>query len=447
MQTGEAVPSARPCLLLLLQPVRGCLHPFLSAADAARLMQASRFTAVTLLSGYAFVDRVFAYEHDTVDDVKRSLAFYARYHIRILRMCLPADWDEPLIDQETGQSLLPASLVALTIGQSRGLSVAHAAFDDSGSEQEGENGEKEEHTDEEADFYRRVRPVDTDGHDEGTAWDVLQFGACDGRFNLPIPPGALPSGLRFLQFGTHFNQKLQVGSIPDSVQVLQFGECFNQAVRIAHLPASLTHLVLGHFSYPLRPGMLPAGLRRLHSGIGQMVLPGALPAQLQHLSLGVMFDQSLDNTLIPLSVTHLRFGVRFNQPLQLGSIPHALVHLNLGFYFDHPLLPGVLPTSLRELVLSVSFNQPLQPGSLPDGLNVLAFSVSYNNQSKFQQQLQPGVIPTSVTVVSMGKQYGAALVAGGVPSSVRWLRLPASFAGEDLSGVLSPSTRVVTWPS
>ncbi|MCJ1297167.1 hypothetical protein MMC34_008736, partial [Xylographa carneopallida] len=44
----------------------------------------------------------------------RGLASYCRHDLRILRLCLPADWNE--LDGETGQSPLPASLLALTIG-------------------------------------------------------------------------------------------------------------------------------------------------------------------------------------------------------------------------------------------------------------------------------------------------------------------------------------------
>lgn len=89
-----------PCLLPLLQPVRVCRDSFLSAQDAVRFMRASHSITAALLADYAFVDRVFTFR--SVADVKRSrffcaavkhsLARYARYHMRILRMCLPEDW-------------------------------------------------------------------------------------------------------------------------------------------------------------------------------------------------------------------------------------------------------------------------------------------------------------------------------------------------------------------
>lgn len=53
------------CLLPLLQPVRQCLHPLFSSADAARLMRASRSITAALLADYAFVDHVFTYNNHT----------------------------------------------------------------------------------------------------------------------------------------------------------------------------------------------------------------------------------------------------------------------------------------------------------------------------------------------------------------------------------------------
>ena len=99
----------------------------------------------------------------------------------------------------------------------------------------------------------------------------------------------------------------------------------------------------------------------------------------------------------------------------------------------------MLPSSLRELVLG--FDRPLLPGILPEGLRLLAFS-SY---AIFQQTLQPGVIPASAVVVNMSRFYCQELVAGGIPATVRWLRLPAEYRSKDLSDVLSPTTRVMFW--
>ena len=439
------MPSSAPaaaCLLPLLQPVRHCLHPFVSSRDAARLMQTSRSITACLLSGYAFLDHVFFDCFPATADVKRSLTFYAHYDMRITRMCLPEEWNEPLVDSESGRSVLPASLIALSLGGDDQTRLAYAAFD--GSYQRW-NDEEVEHSDGKGHYDRLTRRwEDEDGCD---TWSLSSSADCDGLFNQLLPPGALPHGLRLLQFNDDFDQPLQAGSIPDTVEMLQFGNDFKQPLQPGHLPASLTQLFFGRgYRKLLLPGVLPAGVQRLLvvGQYDQPLQPSLLPPQLRALSFDYSLSSPLPPGVIPASVTHLKLGDMHNQPLQPGSIPHGVVHLNLGHTFDQPLPAGVLPASLRELVVGRSFKQVLQPGSLPDGLEMLSF----NEEATFRQELQPGVIPASVRVLSLSRGSGEELVAGdipAIPASVEWLRLPFGLQGKALEDVVSPSTRVVWW--
>ena len=428
---------SRPCLWSLLHPVRLCLHPFLSGTDAAHLMQASHATAA-LLADYAFVDHTFAYSFPhTAADVKRSLTFYTRYHMRILRICLSADWDDPLCDSERGLPYLPRSLIALTLGDKReyGRYKRGGCGESAGRESDG--GWKD---DANSSFYQRIRLIEDS---DNSVWDMFGHGSCHGAFNQSIPPGALPHSLRSLQFNDDFDQPLQAGSIPGNVEVVQFGHSFNQPLAEGHLPASLTDLSFGHsYNQSLLPGVLPAGLRRLNLGWSykQPLPAGSLPSQLQQLRFGADTQPILPG-IIPPSVTLVRLSDFLYAPLLPGSIPHSVVHLHLGKHFNQPLLPGVLPSSLRELVLSQYFEQPLQPGSLPDGLEVLVF----HEWARFPHTLQPGVIPASMSVLSMSREYSAELVTGGIPATVQWLRLPDRYAESELSGVLSSETHVVWW--
>ena len=445
LEMDDAVLSSTlPCLLPLLQPVRLCLHTFISSRDAARLMQASRSITACLLTDYAFVDHVF--EHRSVAAAKRSYALFALYHMRILRLCLPREWNEPLIDRTTGRSLLPASLVALTMGEEPSgpmdKKMMHAAF--TGGEAEEAEVEDDGGWAEYGDrrLTRLVRQWEETN--SCSTWKQSPYGGGAGFFDKPIPPGALPRSLRCLHFNNNYNQPLQAGGISEGVQVVHFGYAFNQVLEAGHLPASLTHLGFGAmYNEQLLPGVLPTGLQRLHLG-GQYkhpLQPGALPAQLRRLTLSHDYNQPLLPGAIPRSVTHLELNDSFIQPLSVGSVPEGIVHLRLGDAFNHPLLPGVLPTSLRVLVINNHDQRALQPGSLPDGLQVLAF----RERSMLRHTLQPGVIPASVIVVSMSRFYGAKLVAGSIPSTVRWLRLPYKYAEKELRGVLSPATRIVTW--
>ena len=431
-----------PCLLPQLQPVRHCLHPFLSAADAARLMRASRSITLALLDGYGFVDQVFAYR--TVKQVNRTVAFYAQYGMRLVGMIMYATFNEPLLDK-AGQPQLPPFLIALTLGEDTGSrSIVHAAID-----YEAERRKETERTaqPQKADgaarkYFGQARHMDVAQLSNITAWDEFQYGRCLGGFNQSISPGALPRRLRLLQFGSHYDQPLVAGSIPDTVEALQFGDAFDQPLEAGHLPASLTFLGLGFwYNRPLHAGVLPAGLRQLHLGgnYNERIQPGVLPSQLQKLSFGYGYKQPIDRGVIPPSVTHVRLSHCFELALQVGSVPEGVVHLNLGDRFNQPLGAGVLPSSLRELVINYHFDQPLQ--NLPYGLEVLAFHPS----APYKHTLVAGAIPASVIAVSLSRQYNQPLVAGGIPTTVEWLRLPQRYTQRDLRKVLSPSTRVVWW--
>ena len=202
-----------------------------------QLMQTSHATTACLLTDYAFVNHVFRPSAGRKDAISISLyARYARYHMRILHMRLTEQWNKPLVNSRSGQSLLPRSLVALTLGTTpQDKSIAYAAFD--GSEQRCRADDWAEQGDSEERINRRTSRWERDNSCE--LWDVFVYGNSHGVFNRPLPPGALPHGLRFLHFAAHFNQPLQVGSIPDTVVVLQFGRNFDRGrppACFAHSP-------------------------------------------------------------------------------------------------------------------------------------------------------------------------------------------------------------------
>lgn len=72
----------------------------IGSKDAVRLLQTSQFSAASFLSDYHFVDRVFTFPNCSVDEVQLSVSFYVRYNMRILRKCLPAEWDEFEVEEE-----------------------------------------------------------------------------------------------------------------------------------------------------------------------------------------------------------------------------------------------------------------------------------------------------------------------------------------------------------
>ena len=236
--------------------------------------------------------------------------------------------------------------------------VAYITFD--GSDRPLENAEEaEDAAEEDGDQFQRLFHA----VEEPTVFarDVQRCGRCVGAVNLPIPPGALPQTLRFLQFNCDYNQPLQAGSISNNLEILLFWDEPHRQLRVGHLPTSLTHLDFGsQYNRPLLPGVLPAGLRRLSLAetYNQALLPRALPSSLQQLSLGFYCNQHIRPGVIPPSVTHLRLSTLFTQPLQPGSILTASL-TSTWAATSTIRWPGVLPTSLRELVICRKFNQSL----------------------------------------------------------------------------------------
>ena len=434
-----------------LLPVRLCLLPFVSGEEAVRLLSTCR-SALGLLHGYAIIDHIFTYESCTVAQIKRSFAFYSRRHIRICDVILPANWSRPL-HVNTGRSLLPVSLVVLTLGadepgteKSLERPSDPDAVWDSGAGWDTRPAVAQRVVGSESaadltDFYERVWPVE-ESLKQDMSWSVLPFRSRIGSFDRPIPAGALPRGLRFLQLNDLFNQPLDTGSIPNTVEIIQFGQHFDQPLAVGHLPASLTSLILdGDFNQPLLPNVLPPNLRRLRLSecFNQPLYRDTFPPRLQQLEFTWQRSQPVRPGVIPPSVTHLGLNLFWDEPLQVGSITHGVVHLHLSCCLLQPLLPGVLPRSLRELVLQHGSEPALQPGSLPEGLEVLSF-----RSDEEPDTLRPGILPASLVVLS-GHWLEPAQLAGAVPGTVRWLRLRRETAEKLPSGFFAPTTRVVWW--
>ena len=389
-----------PCLLPCLHPVRLCLHPFLTDEDAARLMRASSSTTLAVLPHYSLTHEVFQFS--SARAMKQTLSLYDRYELRVTKLRLGIRFTAPLLDDATGRSRLPASLVSLWIGREWQVDSSNPQWRaQAGADSEEEEEKEEEGTgdlDEQSsaedaerlEAERRIELVE--------AWDVRKFNVTHGAFSQPLTPGALPHGLRYLQLNNRYDQPFQQGSLPSTLEVLQLGRRFSHQLQPGHLPASLTHLIFApvsynrhyHYDKPLLAGVLPAGLKRLQMGSARShIHPGALPPQLEQLSFGSSNNQPVPPGLIPSSVRFLRLSGGIVEPLQAGSIPHGVVHLNVGCTFDQPISPGVLPSSLRELVLGEQFNEPLTAGSLPDGWRCWLFACQRSSVTRLHRASYP----------------------------------------------------------
>ena len=105
----------------------------------------------------------------------------------------------------------------------------------------------------------------------------------------------------------------------------------------------------------------------------------------------------------------------------------------------HLFFQASSPPSLPSLRLGKRFGQSLQHTSLPQGLLYLRFIPFDISRLPVLPPLLPGVLPPS-TLLSLDlsdRCHGEQQLAGVLPSSLRWLRLPESFGRPDIEAVLS----------
>ena len=404
-----------PADLWGLHPVRLALLSFLEECDVAILLRAGRAVSAFLSPVYSFRQHVFFPRVQLNETSTRNQAAglwdylcchrAAPTHRRpdvllspspqnslfVRRMQLPVDFDGPLMDDTSGQSLLPRSLAELWLGNDLERKIASPS----------------------PHYWAEDEPWRFNAVDDDFGLLMISSASADcaaptlssspicpqrlmwrahGAFNQCVPVGCLPETLRVLFFGESFNQPLLVGSLPASLTFCCMGAHFDHTLAEGVLPSRLRDLLLPrHFNRPLAPGVLPASLRRLVLGFhfNQPLLPGTLPSELQWLDLGHDFNHPLPPGTIPLSCTTLLLSDCFNHTLSRGCLPDGLLQLRLACDVVQSLEPGDLPATLRNLALRYRANQILLPGVIPSRLVRLDISL-------FEGQLMSGSIPQSV---------------------------------------------------
>ena len=150
-----------------------------------------------------------------------------------------------------------------------------------------------------------------------------------------------------------------------------------------------------------------------------------MPASLTQLTLGILFNKSIDNlpksltklelncslafNKIPNSITHLTFGYYFDEIVD--DLPNSITHLTFGSNFNQPV--NNLPNSITDLVFGNKFNQPVD--KLPFSLNSynLTDSESVNNNAGNLKRLVFGKnfnqnvdnLPNSIKYLTFGKDF------------------------------------------
>ena len=98
-----------------------------------------------------------------------------------------------------------------------------------------------------------------------------------------------------------------------------------------------------------------------------------LPSNLQSLTLGRRFNQSLEGVNLPSNLQSLTLGRDFNQSLEGVNLPSSLQSLTLGRDFNQSLEGVNLPSSLQSLfvVHGGNFLKVLKGVCLPSSLRTL----------------------------------------------------------------------------
>ena len=164
----------------------------------------------------------------------------------------------------------------------------------------------------------------------------------------------LPSSLRVIKFLSDSVSKSQSLRMPPTLsprlEVLHLPSFWNDALEPGWLPASLRELRLGYmYNRNFLPGSLPQALRKLTTGHCFSSTLEYLPASLEILELGSMYDQPV-NFGLPRGLRRLVFGPAFSFSLTNPDLPH-LEDLVLGYQWRHPVSSEWLPSSLRSLTL------------------------------------------------------------------------------------------------
>ena len=90
-----------------------------------------------------------------------------------------------------------------------------------------------------------------------------------------------------------------------------------------------------------------------------------LPSNLQYLTFGDRFNQSLVYVQLPANLQSLTFGYEFSSSLEDVTLPQNLRILTFGGRYNQSFERVVLPEMLEELTFGEDFNQNLKHVKLP----------------------------------------------------------------------------------
>jgi FNIP Repeat len=252
-----------------------------------------------------------------------------------------------------------------------------------------------------------------------------------------IDTSKLPITLRTLAFGCYvrsccnygadhaeYQYEVDIRSLPPNLTSILFPFGYLYPFQTP-FPSSITRIDIPFGYLPeIPPHVLPENLIDLIMDSNFPLLKGVLPASLQHLSLGVLYNHQLTEGILPFSLRTLDLG-GCNLPLEPNVLPPLLEVLKFGFDegmndFNHPFLLGVFPKSLTSLYLSRAYNHAFEVGVLPPFLTTLSFGKEYNHA------LRTGVLPPNLERLYFcdDSDFNHPITEAGIlPLSLKTLRL------------------------
>eukprot|EP00435_Cladocopium_sp_Y103_P026530 s2628_g6.t1 len=401
---------------------------------------------------------------------KESLTFRNSFNESIVGVLFPNSLKNLTFGYRFNQSLagttLPSELETLTFGQSFNQGLEDLTFPQ--GLQMLTFGQYFDRSLERVDLPRGLQSL-TFGHD----------------FNQSLEGVHLPDGLKHLVFGDSFDQSLQTVDLPSGLESLTLGEGFGcdessmlgtlpkglkqltcnikfvndvclECLEKLHsltfkgwsdqdkefdtlaLPSSLKSLSFADGVNHLERMNLPRGLQLLLLGDSLGEVPLTLPDELQSLSFGKRFNESIQNVIFPNRLQLLNFGDKFNQNLDGILLPENLQSLTFGAHFNQSLEFVTLPMCLVSLTFGARFNQSLERVNLPVQLHSLTLGDEYD------QTLEHVTLPEGLQELVLGDLFNQTL-DGVVFPQLQRLKLSRRF-NENVDAVSFPrDLRILTF--
>jgi len=157
------------------------------------------------------------------------------------------------------------------------------------------------------------------------------------------------------------------------------------------------------------------------------------PANVQSVTFGDDFNQSMEKVSLPVGLRSLTFGDGFDQNMEKVSLPAGLQSLTFGECFNQNMEKVSLPAGLQSLTFGWCFNQNMEKVSLPAGLQSLTFGGGFN------QSMDKVSLPAGLQSLTFGQEHGEGESASWPAEPDFWLGLRPEYGkGESASWPAEP---------